>query len=50
VEYSSPLSHLTARSNNQQTILHAEPDRADFLPQLRQEILPAPLAQCKVKQ
>ena len=50
VEYPDALYHLTARSNDQQTIFHTESDRTDFLPQLMQEILPATLAQCKVKQ
>jgi hypothetical protein len=49
MEYSSTLSHLTARSNDQQTILHAETDRTNFLTWLGPEVLPAALAQCKVK-
>jgi len=50
VEYPGALSHLTARGNDQQTIFHDETDRTDFLSRLGQEILPAELAQCKVKQ
>jgi len=40
VEYPGALSHLTARGNDQQTIVHDETDRADFLTRLGQEILP----------
>ena len=40
MEYTGTLSHLTARGNDQQTIVHAETDRADFLTRLGQEILP----------
>ena len=34
------LSHLTARGNDQQTIVHDETDRTDFLTRLGQEIPP----------
>ena len=40
VEYSGTLSHLTARSNDQPTIVHDATDRTDFLTRLGQEILP----------
>ena len=39
VEYPGALSQLTARVNVQQTIIHDETDRADFLTGLGQEIL-----------
>ena len=38
-EYPAALSHLTARGNDQQTIIHDETDRTDFLTRLGQEIL-----------
>jgi hypothetical protein len=38
-EYPAALSHLTARGNDQQTIVHDETDRTDFLTRLWQEIL-----------
>ena len=50
VKYPGTLSHLTARGNDQQTILHAETDRTDFLTRLGPEGLPTALALCKVKQ
>ena len=40
VEYPGALSHLTARGNDQQTIVHDETDRTDFLTRLGQEIPP----------
>jgi hypothetical protein len=40
VEYPGALSHLPARSNDQQTILHDETERTGFLTRLGQEILP----------
>ncbi|OGW49113.1 MAG: hypothetical protein A2V62_02500 [Nitrospirae bacterium RBG_19FT_COMBO_58_9] len=39
-EYPGVLSHLTARGNDQQTIVHDETDRTDFLTRLGQEFLP----------
>jgi len=50
VEYPGALSLLTTRDNNQQTIAHRETDRTDFLTRPGQEVLPAALVQCKVKQ
>ena len=50
VEYPDTLSLLTTRGNDQQTIVHHETDRTDFLSRLGQEVLPAALVQCKVKQ
>jgi hypothetical protein len=38
-EYPGALYHLTARGNDQQTILHDETDRTDFLTRLGQEVL-----------
>ncbi len=40
VEYPGALSHLTARGNDQQTIVHDATDRTDFLTGLGQETLP----------
>jgi len=39
-EYQGTLSHLTARGNDQPTIVHDATDRTDFLTRLGQEILP----------
>jgi hypothetical protein len=50
VEYPGALYRFTARGNDQQTIVHHETDRTDFLTRLGPEVLPAALAQCKVKQ
>ena len=49
VEYPGALDHFTARGTDQQTIIHDETDRTDFLTRLGQKILPASLAQGKVK-
>lgn len=40
MEHPDTLSSLTIRGINQQTIVHHETDRTDFLPRLGQEILP----------
>jgi len=42
MEYPGALSHLTARGNDQQMIVHDETDRADFLTGFWQELLPQP--------
>jgi len=39
-EYPYALAYLTARGTDQQTIVHHETDRTDFLTRLGQEILP----------
>jgi len=49
VEYPGALDHFTARGTDQQTIVHAETDRTDYLTRLVQNILPAALAQGHVK-
>jgi hypothetical protein len=39
LEYHRAFSHLTARGNDQQPIVHDEIDRMDFLKRLGQEVL-----------
>ncbi len=47
VKYPGALYHLTARGNDQHTIVHDVTDRTDFLTRLGQEILPQRLRSTK---